>query len=572
MQKLNFFEFSYTKDSEIYQDQAINYSEKINKLLNYLKNFNYEEKKYTDEKEKENEKDIYLAISLLSGVFFGDAFGSYHCDKSQEKSENKFNEDLMWTYNPYFGTSKAQVTDSSEMCLSLAYGLIDSFDFDENLISFFYHYWYYSPAFNIEKSSNNAFNLFRSEMKIFNNYIRKKSNLSEICLKNAQTYNDNTLSNGFLIRHSPFFIDFFFRNKSKILEYCKEIIFSNCEFSMEKLFKFTYTNSNKEVILSHSFSENTFAASFYDYILSLIFSFSYFGEKIFKISTTMDQKNNKSDDIPLTKFEKICEIIIIQIKNLLNCEFIKLYHTEKRLLDRINRLGTLIKRYSIEEIINRINFTTNEADNDTENYISSIELMILILFNSKRFLGNDVIDENSFYKNEEINLTNKTEENNTLRYINENLKHNTFRNILNFISKHAGNNTNRNCAIIGGVFSSILGFGNIDKEIFDVFSFLPFMGYSYIENGKFKLKNLKINSSVKTMIKHRPFMYSPGIILLWVIYQKAKIDGNLERFFNFFLNLFIYFFSEFGFFEFMESILQKTNIKGDMKKFSDLIN
>jgi hypothetical protein len=611
MQKFNFYEYSYSKDSEIYQNLSINYSEKINKLLNYINNYNIKDKI------NEKEKDIYLAISLISGVFFGDAYGSYFCDKSNKKSDDKFNKDkdLLWQYNPYFGTSKYQITDSSEMCLSLAYGLIDSFEFDENLIAFFYHYWYYSPGFNIEKTSNNAFNLFRSEMKIFNNYIKKQKNLnlSEICINNGKKYNDNSLSNGFLIRHSPYFIDFFFRNKNKILEFSNGIIFSNCEFSMEKLFKFTYTYTNKEVILSHSFSENTFAASLYDYILSLIFSFSYFPqEKIFNLyNTNKDQKNtideydnenyiiNNNDNnkpnnlelIPLTKFEKICEIIIHQIKNLLNCEFIKLYHTEKKLVDRINKLGILIKKYSLEDIINRVQFTTNEADNDTENYTCSIELLIIILYNANKFIGNDVYNQDIISKeknkeekeyiinnnytyisnndnndNQQIETdidskskilsynTNKNKNNdnndnnikkNTSRYSKENLKHNTFRNILNFISKNGGNNTNRNCAIVGGVFSSILGYGNIDKEVFDVFSFMPFMGYSTIENKKFNLKILKNdNLNSKSMIKYRPFMFSPGIILIWVIYHKAKIDGDLDLE-KYFLIFFIYFFNIF---------------------------
>ena len=107
--------------------KIISYKNKISNLLKYLNEF--------DEKNKdESELDMVMGISILAGAFLGDAYGSFFCDKPNNNVNQKL-ENLDWTFfNPYFKTSKGQITDSAELSLSLAFGLIDSAEeFDKNL-------------------------------------------------------------------------------------------------------------------------------------------------------------------------------------------------------------------------------------------------------------------------------------------------------------------------------------------------------------------------------------------------------------------------------------------------------
>jgi hypothetical protein len=268
-----------------------------------------------------------------------------------------------------------------------------------------------------------------------------------------------------------------------------------------------FSHNYKDVSLSHSFTENSLAAAIYDYLICLIISLNFVDEKDIIFIKDKKQNSNFKDE---NKFVIICETLLEHLKLLINCEFMQIYQTERKLLEKIKKIGSLMKKYAMEELIKNIKFTTNEADNDTENYITSLELLFIILYNSKYFLGKDLLENIDEFK-----------------YENSNSKNLTYKNILNYVCSVAGNNTNRNCYIIGAFFSAILGFKNLGSEINNVFEFIPCLGYSVLEEDKLIIKIIK--NQPENLIKYRPFMFSPGIIGLWVVYYKAKLDYKLNR-------------------------------------------
>lgn len=538
MEKFNFFN-PRKHINENYDEKIISYKNNINKLIKYLNDFDRMKK-------DENELDISLGISILSGAFYGDAFGSFFCDKSNSRDSK--NENIYWTfYNSYYNTSKGQITDSGELSLSLAFGLIDAKEFDKNLVSFFYHYWYYSGAFNVERTNSNAFNLFRNELKTFNNYVKNKSELSEICLRNSRTYNENSISNGFLLRNIPLVIDFYFRNKSFIIECYSRILQKNDKNAIEEIFKIIFSYVYRDICLSHSYLENTLAASIYDYLIYLILSLNYIQEK--NIFFFQDKKYEESNEEE--KFFLVCEFLLEHLKLLINCDFMKIYNKEKVVLEKIKEIGNSIKKYTLDELIKNLNFTTNESDNNSENYIISLELLLIIIYHCRNFTKDIVSDNN------QINLHKKLD-------TNENSNTNIFQNIIKFVCKVAGNNTNRNCYVIGAFFSSIFGFTKLGDEISDIFNFIPCLGYSVIENDKLKIK--KIKNYPEKIIKYRPFMFSPGIIGFWVIFQKAKIENKLKKYVYQFFK-----FREFNFLDFIHSITKDVEMKNEIESFYDFL-
>ena len=167
------------------------------KIFQYLKNL----------KESEN-LEVYYALSCIYGAFLGDATGAY-CEFNQPSQENI---KRIFNGNPIFGNAPGQVTDDSEMAMSMAYGILTNPEFD-NLNSIYLYYFYGAWC---QSGPNDMGNTTRKALYGFNfkgydpnneKFIKKFNEK----MKNIENDNKGSLANGFLMRISPFVTWCFFR-------------------------------------------------------------------------------------------------------------------------------------------------------------------------------------------------------------------------------------------------------------------------------------------------------------------------------------------------------------------------
>ncbi len=91
--------------------------------------------------------DEYVSYSCILGAFLADSMGSF-CEFS---SFNKDNQKRIFVNKNVFHLPPGQITDDSEMALSLAYSIMDnpSNNININIIYFFYSIWKFSNPFDI---------------------------------------------------------------------------------------------------------------------------------------------------------------------------------------------------------------------------------------------------------------------------------------------------------------------------------------------------------------------------------------------------------------------------------------
>ncbi|KAE9549136.1 hypothetical protein FO519_007658 [Halicephalobus sp. NKZ332] len=159
-------------------------------------------------------------MDRIRGVFFGqligDALGSrYEFKSSQEvlkmTAEDKRNSFLPILGGGPFNMRPGQVTDDSEMALSLMEALLKNKNFDQAEVAKNYVTWVESKPPDIGITTS---------MALWGNsgFLQKneKKELLENVLKNVRENNSKSLSNGSLMRQSP--LGIFFRNRPGLLE------------------------------------------------------------------------------------------------------------------------------------------------------------------------------------------------------------------------------------------------------------------------------------------------------------------------------------------------------------------
>jgi len=149
--------------------------------------------------------DIYKVLSCIYGAFLGDAMGAF-CEFEKPNKENStyiFN-----LQNTVVGGVPGQVTDDSEMALSLAYAIMDNPKKEELLADYIYFYygaWFKTNPLDYGKTTKNALKEF--------NFIKNNPNLNNFKEIEKIIFKDNydSLSNGFLMRKSPFIAWLYYR-------------------------------------------------------------------------------------------------------------------------------------------------------------------------------------------------------------------------------------------------------------------------------------------------------------------------------------------------------------------------
>ena len=184
-----------------------NVIEKMERNVNYLW-------EYMSKITPMNNIDYYQCLSCIFGGFYGDALGAY-CE-FMEASKN--NEKFIFQGNPQFGDKPGQVTDDSEMAMSLAYAILDNVHMRRlNPVLLFYYFgaWYYSGPNDIGNATRVALQHFKFHDYDVNidpekNYYYKNA------IENTKNENRDSLANGFLMRISPFIVWLYIRNKEQI--------------------------------------------------------------------------------------------------------------------------------------------------------------------------------------------------------------------------------------------------------------------------------------------------------------------------------------------------------------------
>ena len=113
--------------------------------------------------------EAYQVLSCIYGSFLGDAMGAF-CE-FEDPSNNNYKK----IFNSNFtliGGICGQVTDDSEMAMSLAYAIMDNTEkenLDVNYLYFYYGAWYQSGPLDMGVTTESALNLFN-----FYDYIPEK--------------------------------------------------------------------------------------------------------------------------------------------------------------------------------------------------------------------------------------------------------------------------------------------------------------------------------------------------------------------------------------------------------------
>ena len=149
--------------------------------------------------------EIYYVLSCIFGAFLGDAMGAFcEFEKPNPKNcRNIFNNEIT-----VIGGEKGQITDDSEMALSLAYAIMDTplkEALNVNYIYFYYGAWFNTSPLDFGNTTKNALKIFN-----FEQFIPNMNNFQAIESKILQD-NYESLSNGFLMRKSPFIAWFYYR-------------------------------------------------------------------------------------------------------------------------------------------------------------------------------------------------------------------------------------------------------------------------------------------------------------------------------------------------------------------------
>ena len=154
--------------------------------------------------------DVYKVLSCIYGAFLGDAIGAFCEFKEPNKNNSR---DIFKLTSTVIGGELGQVTDDSEMALSLAYAIMDNPVKDQLISDFLYFYygaWFNTQPLDFGNTTKKALELF--DFVNFNpNFYHFYKIENEILSKNKKS-----LSNGFLMRKSTFIVWLYYRFYNEI--------------------------------------------------------------------------------------------------------------------------------------------------------------------------------------------------------------------------------------------------------------------------------------------------------------------------------------------------------------------
>ena len=177
-----------------------NFNKNIKKLIEHIKKII----------KSQSHDDMYKVLSCIYGAFLGDAMGAF-CEFEQPNKKNSAK--IFRLDNTVIGGVPGQVTDDSEMALSLAYAIMDNPKKEQLIIDYLYFYygaWFQTKPLDFGNTTKIALKDF--------NFIKNHPNLNNFkeIEKIIFEKNYNSLSNGFLMRKSPFIAWLYYRFSDEI--------------------------------------------------------------------------------------------------------------------------------------------------------------------------------------------------------------------------------------------------------------------------------------------------------------------------------------------------------------------
>lgn len=252
---------------------------------------------------KDSNPDAYKCLCSLLGSFLGDALGSY-CEFSKQSPLNSSK--IFKGYN-VFGSKPGQVTDDTEMSLSLAFALMDMPNIntiDQNILYYYYGFWGKSNPVDIGKTAAKALKHFEFSSFMINNPSLFTKPKYMIKIMNILSTTDE-----FLCRLSPFAAWFYYRNK----EYVKSTLDIKDVKGNYELYTKIKEEVKKDTEMTHSNPETVTVSAVFvfmalcaicdnnahdiiDHLKKLLESFKWFTEYLVKnmINETLDSFS-KSD-------------------------------------------------------------------------------------------------------------------------------------------------------------------------------------------------------------------------------------------------------------------------------------
>lgn len=135
---------------------------------------------------------LNCALGCVFGAFIGDALGS--ALEFKTRITNDMLQSALLMNGGVFGNGSGQVTDDSEMAMSMLTALSESVPrFDPDLIGRHYKYWIISRPFDIGQTTASALRPLRNV----------ESNFWSCASDAAREYNSSSQSNGSFMRSSP---------------------------------------------------------------------------------------------------------------------------------------------------------------------------------------------------------------------------------------------------------------------------------------------------------------------------------------------------------------------------------
>ena len=300
--------FSRTKQCDSTVNIITNFIPNIKKLSQKILSIN-----------KKDSHDKYMAYSCILGAFMGDALGD-DCEFQEYNLENY--KQILSPKGPW---PPGEITDDSEMALSLSYAIMDSpnlLTLNQKYIFFFHGIWIATNPIAAGAATKNALRLFKYDehTKILYNESNEdeenNNKIMEEIVEKVNKYNIQTLANGHLMRISPFHVWYYYLHKEEI----KGILQSD---NIEKFYNL-YLNLKKELIkdssLTHPNEEMPIIASIFSFMVQCaLFVYSsktilhklniLLSHKNFDIENSLELKvkkfiNDTLDDFKKSDFDK----------------------------------------------------------------------------------------------------------------------------------------------------------------------------------------------------------------------------------------------------------------------------
>lgn len=231
----------------------------VNIITNFIPNIKKLSQKILSIK-KEESLDEYMSFSCILGAFMGDALGD-DCEFEEYNLENY--KKIMSSKGPW---PPGEITDDSEMALSISYAIMDSpylSTLNQKYIFFYHGIWISTNPIAAGAATKNALRKFDYKQHtslLYNETKEEEENNNKVMQDIVDVINKiniKTLANGHLMRSSTFHVWYYYMHKVEIKELLKEnektnylILYNNIKNEIIKDSSLTHPNEEMPIIAS----------------------------------------------------------------------------------------------------------------------------------------------------------------------------------------------------------------------------------------------------------------------------------------------------------------------------------